>query len=304
MRVVFMGTPSFAVPSLRRLAEAYEVCLVVTRPDAVRGRGRKLVPSAVKEAASDLGIEVVCATRVDDELCALIEGLHPDVICVAAYGAILPDRLIAAAPLGCINVHASLLPRWRGAAPIQRAILAEDEEIGVSIMEIAHELDAGAYCRQASVPTAEMGADECTEVLATLGATELVAALAEIEAGTVAWHEQDEALVTFAPKVTKAEMALSPEFSAHELCLRVRASNDAAPARAKVLGRGMRVVSAREAELPVAAGAVAIEGRRVYLGCSSGSLELVEVRPDGKREMAASAWLQGVRLVDATWERA
>ena len=152
MRIVFMGTPEFAVPSLKAVAAAYDVALVVTRPDAVRSRGKKLEPSPVKACALDLGLPVLEAKRMDAEAIDAVRAAAPDLICVVAFGCILPDELLAVAPLGAINVHGSLLPRWRGAAPIQRAILAGDEKTGVSIMRVAHDLDAGAWCRQVSTP--------------------------------------------------------------------------------------------------------------------------------------------------------
>lgn len=304
MRVVFMGTPDFSVPSLSALAERHEVTLVVTRPDAVRGRGRALVPSPAKARATELGLAVLEARRMTPEALDAVRAAEPDVICVVAFGCILPDELLALAPLGAVNVHASLLPRWRGAAPIQRAILAGDAETGVSIMRVAHELDAGAWCRQARVPVAEKDAAELTAELAELGARELVAALDELAAGTAVWHEQDEGLVTLAPKVTKAEMRLSPEEPARVLARRVRASGDTAPARCVVAGRGVRVQTAREAAERLAAGAVEVAHGRVLLGCADDTaLEVLRVRPDGKREMEASAWAAGLRGA-TSWERA
>ena len=138
MRVVFMGTPAFAVPSLRKLAAAHKVALVLTRPDAVRSRGKKLEPSPVKEAALELGLPVMEANRMTPEVLDALRAAEAEVFCVAAYGCILPDEVLTMAPLGCVNVHASLLPRWRGAAPIQRSILEGDAETGVSIMRIGH----------------------------------------------------------------------------------------------------------------------------------------------------------------------
>ncbi|MBQ3282712.1 MAG: methionyl-tRNA formyltransferase, partial [Atopobiaceae bacterium] len=146
MRVVFMGTPEFAVPSLSALADAYEVVLVLTRPDAVRARGKELEPSPVKARALELGLPVLETSRITPEALEAVREAGPDVIAVAAYGCILPDSILDVAPLGCVNVHASLLPRWRGAAPIQRAVLAGDRRAGISIMRVVHELDAGAWC--------------------------------------------------------------------------------------------------------------------------------------------------------------
>lgn len=303
MRIVFMGTPDFAVPSLSAVAASHEVALVLTRPDAVRGRGRKLVPSPVKARAQGLGIPVLETTRVTDEVFEALRQAQPDLIVVVAYGCLLPDRVLDLAPLGCVNVHASLLPRWRGAAPIQRAVFAGDERAGVSVMRLVHEMDAGAYCRQASV---EVGEKDCATVmseLAELGARELLAALPTMEDGTVQWTEQDPSLVTFAAKIEKAEMLLDPADAAELNVRRVRASLDAAPARLVVAGKGVRALAAHVSGESLGQGAVLARKGHVFLGCSDGSLELDRVKPDGKREMDAGAWAAGLRG-EPTWERA
>lgn len=290
-----MGTPDFAVPSLRGLAEQHEVVLCLTRPDAVRGRGRRLEPSPVKVAAEELAVPVLETKRIPPEVVERIRGLKPDVVCVAAFSAMVPDALLGMPPLGCVNVHASLLPRWRGAAPIQRAILAGDARIGVSIMRIAHDLDAGAYCRQASVELGEKGCEQVTAELAELGARELLCALDEMSAGIAVWQEQDESLVTLSPKVTKDEMRLDPKDTALANRRRVQASNAAAPARFELGGHGVRAMDARVSGQDVACGETLVRHGHVYLGCSDGSLELLRVRPDGRREMDASAWAAGLR---------
>lgn len=303
MRVVFMGTPDFAVPSLAAVAAAHDVALVITRPDAVRGRGTELVPSPVKARALELGLDVLEARRMTPEAMEAVRAAAPDVICVVAFGCILPDELLEVAPLGAVNVHASLLPRWRGAAPIQRSILEGDAQTGVSIMRVAHDLDAGAWCRQASVSIGEKDADSLTRELAELGAAELVAALPELASGAAVWHEQDPAGVTLAAKIRKPEMRLDPADAAGTNARRVQASGDTAPARACVAGRGVRVMRARVAdELAAATGAVTVAHGRVGLGCADGTLEVLSVKPDGKREMEASAWAAGLRG-ELAWER-
>lgn len=302
MRIVFMGTPDFAVPSLRALAERHDVVLCLTRPDAVRGRGKRLEPSPVKAAAVELGVPALETKRITPEVLEQVREARPDAICVAAFGAILPDSILNVAPLGCVNVHGSLLPRWRGAAPIQRAILAGDERVGVSIMRIVHDLDAGAYCRQASLEVGERGCDELMPELAELGARELVAALDEMAAGTAVWHEQDESLVTLSPKISKQEMRLDPADAALANRRRVQASTDAAPARLGVGGHGVRALESHLADVQVAPGDVLVRHGHVYLGCSDGALELARVKPDGKREMDASAWAAGLRG-QLTWAR-
>lgn len=305
LRVVFMGTPDFAVPSLEALAAAHDVALVLTRPDAVRGRGRALVPSPVKARALELGIPVLECTRVTQDVDAALRAARADVFCVAAFGCILPDSVLEMAPGGCVNVHASLLPRWRGAAPIQRAILAGDAETGVSIMRIGHGVDTGAYCAQASCAVGEKDTEELTAELARLGANLLVETLPSVVDGSAVWVEQDEALVTHAAKIEKGELLLDPADGARANALRVQASGDTAPARCVVAGRGVRVCAARaDAEKGVAAGVVAVARGRVWLGCADGALEVLRVKPEGKREMDASAWAAGLRGDALTWERA
>lgn len=305
MRIVFMGTPEFAVPSLCALATRHDVCLAVTRPDAVRGRGRRLEPSPVKVAAQGLGVPVLEARRVGKEEIERVACEQPDVICVAAYGAILPDELLSVPTLDVVNVHASLLPKGRGAAPIQRAVLEGDEIAGVSIMRIVHELDAGPYCAQALIAIGEKPCAKVMSELANLGAQELVDALDAIEAGSVEWIAQDEQEVTYAAKVQKTEMLLDPSDNAISNKRRVQASLDAAPARAKVAGRGVRVLEACVCdEFAIAQGAVLVKKGRVVMGCAQGSIEVLRVKPDGKREMPASAWASGLRRDSLSWERA
>ena len=305
MRVVFMGTPDFAVPSLRELASRFEVVLVLTRPDAVRSRGKKLEPSPVKAAALELDIPVMEATRITPEVVDRLHEAEADIFCVAAYGCILPDEVLHMAPLGIVNVHASLLPRWRGAAPIQRAILAGDERAGISIMRIGHGVDTGAYCAQASCSVAGKTADELTAELAQLGADLLCDTLPALADETAVWTEQDESLVTHAQKISKAEMRLDPQESALVNLRRVLASSDAAPARCIAAGKPVRIMRAVAADGDAsmcAAGELVCQSKRIYIGCSDGALEITSVKPDGKRQMDASAWAAGLHGDSLAWE--
>lgn len=304
MRVVFMGTPDFAVPSLRELASRFEVVLVLTRPDAVRSRGKKLEPSPVKAAALELDIPVMEATRITPKVMDRLHEADADIFCVAAYGCILPDEVLNMAPLGIVNVHASLLPRWRGAAPIQRAILAGDERAGISIMRIGHGVDTGAYCAQASCSVAGKTADELTAELAQLGADLLCDTLPALADGTAVWIEQDESLVTHAQKISKAEMRLDPQEGALVNLRRVLASSDAAPARCIAAGKPVRIMRAVAADGDAsmcAAGELVCQSKRIYIGCSDGVLEVMSVKPDGKRQMDASAWAAGLHGDGLTW---
>ncbi len=303
MRIVFMGTPEFACPSLSAVSKSHDVVRVVTRPDAVRGRGKRLEPSPVKALAGELGLAVTEASRMTPEVMDELRAAKADLCVVAAYGCILPDELLEMFPLGCVNVHASLLPRWRGAAPIQRAVLEGDELAGASIMRVVHELDAGAYCAQVSTAVAGKTSSELLDELGHLGAEALVEAIGRIADGTAVWTEQDESLVTYAHKIEKAEMRLDPADGALANVRRVLASTDAAPARCKVAGKGVRLMRAMTCDDALAAGEVLVSHGRVALGCADGVLEVLDVKPDGKREMQASAWAAGLRADHLAWGR-
>ncbi len=303
MRIVFMGTPEFACPSLSVVSKAHDVVRVVTRPDAVRGRGKRLEPSPVKALAGELGLAVTEASRMTPEVMDELRAAKADLCVVAAYGCILPDELLEMFPLGCVNVHASLLPRWRGAAPIQRAVLEGDELAGASIMRVVHELDAGAYCAQVSTAVAGKTSSELLDELGHLGAEALVEAIGRIADGTAVWTEQDESLVTYAHKIEKAEMRLDPADGALANVRRVLASTDAAPARCEVAGKGVRLMRAMTCDDAVAAGEVLVSHGHVALGCADGALEVLDVKPDGKREMQASAWAAGLRADHLAWGR-
>lgn len=336
MNIVYMGTPDFSVKPLQELHKHHKISLVITRPDAVRGRGKKLIPSPVKQCANALSLSVREATRFDDELTLAVKACEPDVIVVAAYGCIIPDCVLALPRYTTLNIHASLLPRWRGAAPIQRAILSRDEVTGVSIMNVVHELDAGDFCRQASLKIGTQSLDELTDKLSALGARELLCALSDLEAHKLVWHKQSETDITYAQKIDKHELLLDPSLSAESNVVRIQASGDAAPARFMMGQKGVRalvgcfvgdeVASANAASNTAAsesavsenavsesaasknavcsqhipAGSVLIQNHRVFLGCASGTLELLRVKPDGKSAMSAHDWSLGLHNV-STW---
>lgn len=332
MNIVYMGTPDFSVNPLQELHKHHKISLVITRPDAVRGRGKKLIPSPVKQCANALSLPVREATRFDEGLISAVKACEPDVIVVAAYGCIIPDSVLALPRYTTLNIHASLLPRWRGAAPIQRAILSRDEVTGVSIMNVVHELDAGDFCRQASLKIGAQSLDELTDKLSVLGARELLCALSDIEEHKLVWHKQSETDITYAQKIDKHELLLDPSLSAESNMVRIQASGDAAPARFMMGQKGVRALVGRfvldnevasesaasesassksnasenaasehavHAEL-IPAGAVLIRNHRVFLGCASGTLELLRVKPDGKSAMSAHDWSLGLHNV-STW---
>jgi methionyl-tRNA formyltransferase len=296
VRVVFMGTPEFAEVSLRVLAAHHEVVGVFTRPDAASGRGRALRPSAVKTAALELGFRVYEPLSLrDDDYAETIRRLGADIIVVAAYGVILPVSILEAAPLGAINVHGSLLPRWRGAAPVQRAILAGDAVTGVSIMRMEAGMDTGPYCAQVSLELGDLNAVEAMAALARLGADALVAALPSIADGSAVWTPQEESLVTFADKISKSEVALEPDLPAETILRRVRAAMSTAPSRAVIGGRSVTVLEAARSTLALPVGEVASTKESVILGAADGAVEVRRLRPDGKTEMDSGAWARGIK---------
>lgn len=318
MRIVYMGTPEFSVPALEELAAHHELVLAITRPDSVRARGRALLPTPVKAKARTLGIPVLETTRLDEGVVSRIQELAPDCIVVAAYGAIIPDSILSIPRFGVINIHASLLPAYRGAAPVQRAILEGETQVGVSIMEVVHALDAGRYCLQESIPVGEKDTEELFCELSHVGAHALLRALVEIENGTVVWQVQDETRVSYAHKIEKKDTLLSLDQPALALQRRVQASSAEAPARVVIAGRRVRVLRARAITLDSAKalcgnagrgasdevlspGACIFDKHHLCLVCTEGCLQILELKPEGKKAMSVEAWLSGVRDM-LSWE--
>lgn len=315
MRVVFMGTPKLAADILVEIAQQHEVVCVYTRPDAVRGRGAKLEPSSVKAAAERLGIPVRTATSLRDaEEQAHLAELAPDAICVAAYGCILPREVLEIPRYGCLNVHASLLPLWRGAAPIERAILAGDEQTGVCIMRMEEGLDTGPYCVRRATEVEGKSAAELTDELANLGARALLTGLSVIEQGGAEWTFQDDAAATYAEKLAKDELYPDPAEPAAAMVRKVLASSEAHPARAVIAGRSATVerVALPDDERAAALcdgleqGAVRFAAKRLFLGTGDGAVEVLSLKPDGKKSMDARAFaagIQGIKAGGCTWGR-
>lgn len=303
LKVVFMGTPPFAVPSLMALHAAYDVVGVFTRPDAVSGRGSAPRPSPVKKAAIGAGLAIVEAATLGpgSEGAAVLERLSPDIVCVAAFGLLLPREVLSIPRLGCVNVHASLLPRHRGAAPVQRAILDGDERTGVSIMLMEEGLDSGPYAEQVSVPIGRHNTASLTEVLGEVGAAALVRVLERIASGEVVWTRQDGSAATYAPKVSRADVALDPTLGVEEADRRVRASSDSAPCAVRLAGARVRVIAAEPAGRDVAQGEAVSSERGPAIGLRDGALELTEVRPEGRADMPGPAYARGVRAWPIRW---
>ncbi len=284
MRLVFLGTPAAAVPSLRAVVGAgHEVVLVVTRPDRRRGRGSTLSPSPVKEAALELGLPVAHSVKVLDEVSA-------DLGIVVAYGAMIKPEVLERLPM--LNVHFSLLPRWRGAAPVERAILAGDEETGVGIMSLEATLDTGPLHAERRVTVGDKTASALTNELADVGATLLVEVLADPQAVATATPQVGEP--TYAQKLDAETFHLLPSMTAEEAARVVRLER----AWCLLGEKRFLVVEATAGPEGAPAGTVVREGNRAGLACRDGVLWLTSVQPEGSKAMAASAWLAGARLGD------
>jgi len=292
VRVIFMGTPDFAVPALQALVDAgHEVVAAYTQPPRPGGRrGKELTPTPVHEAADMLGIAVrhpVSLKGADEQ--ATFAALEADVAVVAAYGLILPQAVLDAPRLGCLNVHASLLPRWRGAAPIQRAILAGDEETGVTIMQMEAGLDTGPMLAVVKTPVDGKTAGELTAELAELGANLMVEVLADLPGHAAA--VQPEAGVTYAHKIDKAEARIDWANSADEIERQIRAFAPAPGAWFEFEGERCKVLAAELAGGTGQAGLVL--DNQLTIACETGAIRLTLVQRAGRPAMATADMLRG-----------
>ena len=298
-RAVFMGTPAAAVPILEALREIADVTVVVTRPDKARGRSRRLLAPAVKVAAAEWDLPVAQPTT-GDELFEVVAAAESDVAVVAAYGRLIKPALLELPTYGFVNVHYSLLPRWRGASPVVRAILAGDEESGVSLMQMDAGLDTGPVIATSRVGIAGTDdAESLTSTLAGLGADLLTSALPGYLLGEIAPQPQDDDAATAAAKVTTNEAHLDPEHhSAVAIDRAVRAFSPKPGAWSEIDGERLKVRAVAHAdasENSVAAGWAELVGGRVILGTRTDPLELIRVQPAGRPAMSGRDWMNGRR---------
>lgn len=297
MRLVFAGTPEFAASALRALLDAgHEISLVLTQPDRPAGRGMSLQPSPVKRQALAAGIEVFQPNSLRDlEAQNRIRDAVPEVMVVAAYGLILPQAVLDIPRLGCLNIHASLLPRWRGAAPIQRAILAGDAETGVCIMQMEAGLDTGPVLRSQAILIAQNDtAGTVHDKLAELGARLVVGTLAELP---ITARPQPESGVTYAAKIEKAEARLDWHLPAAEVERRVRAFNPFPGALASFDGHSVKVWRAECVSTEGEPGRIlAADKHGIVVGCGQNALRLLELQKAGGRRLSADQFLAGTPL--------
>lgn len=301
MRIIFFGTPEFAVPSLDTLRRGgHEVSAVITQPDRPHGRSRsKLVAPPVKDAAVAAGLEVLQPERpVGDLFAATLRHTGADLGVVVAYGHILRPEILSIPTRGMINVHASLLPRWRGAAPIQAAILHGDRLTGVSIMQMEAGLDSGpVYLRRELPIGAEDTTGALTPRLAELGAEALLEVVDALEAGGLPPARQDDALATFAPKVTRLSARVPWTGTAVDVALHIRAFDPWPGAWSDGSGGEVKLYTPRLAEGRGAPGQVIEAQSALIVACGDGAVQVAEVKPAGGRRMAAAEWLRGRPIV-------
>jgi len=316
VRIAYAGTPEFAVPALiALLGSPHSVVGVLTQPDRPKGRGRQLASSPVKQTALDHGIPVSQPQSLRDQSArADLTAWRPDALVVVAYGLILPQAVLDLPRLGCFNIHASLLPRWRGAAPIQRAVLAGDPQTGITIMRMSAGLDTGPILLQQTIPITQADtAGSLHDSLSQLGARALLRALEGVEEGSLASRPQPAEGVTYAAKIDKSEAIIDWARSAAEIARQVRAFDPWPIAETQFAGEQLRihkVLTVPATELP--AGVAAAPGTitvsrdgNVLVACGAGALTLLEVQRPGRRPISARDWantsdLAGRRLGQAS----
>lgn len=297
-RVVFMGTPQFAVPSLQSLINTQEVVGVVTQPDRPAGRGRSLQPSPVKVIALESGVPVYQPRSLrSEESAGPLQDWQPDVIVVAAFGQILRPHVLELPPKGCINVHASLLPRWRGASPIQHAILAGDKQTGITLMRMDEGLDTGpTYLQESTSITASDTSTTLYDRLATLGADMVGRHLDDILQGKIPAMNQDEDLATYAPMIKKEDGQIDWQESVLAIDRQIRAMNPWPGAFSHWEGQNLKILRAQpmpEISLPFPPGTVAVQDGKVVVQTGDGVLALNQVQLAGKKALAAEAFVRG-----------
>ena len=301
LKVIYAGTPDFSVAALQALINSeHEVVAVYTQPDRPAGRGRKLTPSPVKQVALDYDIPVYQPLnfKADEDKQALID-LGADLMVVAAYGLILPPAILDAPRLGCINIHASILPRWRGAAPIQRSILAGDAETGITIMQMDVGLDTGDMLSKVTCEIDEkITASQLHDQLMEMGGKALMDIMPAIESESLQPEKQDESLVTYAEKLQKAEATIDWKQSARQIALQIRAFN-AWPVSQTLYYKGdkelvMRIWQGQPLSQSTDADpgkVIAVQKKSFHVATGDGVLEVTEIQMPGKKPMAVAAFL-------------
>ncbi len=301
MRVLFMGTPDFGIPTLRALCAQFEVVGVVSQPDKPRGRGMQLQPTPIKQVAQEIGLPVwQPETLKDGALLPILEEVHPDAIVVVAYGKILPEYVLNFPQYGCINIHGSLLPAYRGAAPMQRAIMEGNTVTGITTMQMAKGLDTGDMLEVAEVSIGENDNFEMIhDRLAETGAKLICSTLSGLAAGSIKPIPQDHALATYAAKIEKADCLIDFTHSAREIHNQVRGLSPIPLAFTKLNGKLLKIITTciPGTDTEKAPGTVlSIDHGIIAVATGAGILHITEVLPEGKGRMSAAAFVNGKKI--------
>ncbi len=299
MRIVYMGTPDFAVPALEKLAQSpdYTVAAVFTQPDKPKGRKMVMTPPDVKVCAEKLGIPVFQPSSMrSEEAYNSLKELNPDVIVVAAYGQILPKAVLDLPKFGCVNIHGSLLPKYRGAAPIQQSVLDGEKVTGVTTMLMDVGLDTGDILLKAETEIGENEtAGELFDRLAVLGGELIIETLDKLKKGEITPQKQDDSLATHTSKITKDLCPIDFNKTAFEVHNKVRGLNPWPVAVTEIAGKTVKVYSSRVSDMSGAAGTI-LSLKPFVVACGDKSVELIEIQPQGKKRMTAQAFLAGHKL--------
>ena len=299
MRLIYMGTPDFAVPPMEMLAGAgHEILYAVTQPDAVRDRGKKIKYSPVKEKALEIGIPVLQPTKIkrNEAFAETLREADPDAIIVAAYGRILPPHILDMPRFGCLNIHGSLLPRFRGAAPIQAAIAAGDEETGVTIMHMNEGLDTGDMLAKASTPIGQKNCGQLHDELALMGGHLIVETLEDIEGALAKAEKQDDTLATYAPMISKADGHIDFTMSPEQIERRMRAFDPWPGTFAEMGGKTFKLwraaIPGKKTDAPVGT-VVAAGSEGLDISAGGAVLRVTELQAPGKKRMKSEDYLRG-----------
>ena len=298
-KIVFMGTPSFSVPILKAINDSnHKIIEVYSQPPNKKNRGLKVQKSSVHEYAEKLNISVRCPVKLDEESeISHLKKLKPDLVVVVAYGKIIPEKLLNIENLIFLNVHASLLPRWRGAAPIQRAIMKGDKETGISIMKIVPKLDAGPVLIQSKLSIGnEINYEQMSEKMSVLGAKLIIDALELIKNNKANFTPQDESKVIYAKKIEKIESKINWSESAEEILAKIRAFYPNPGNWFELDGARIKIIKALEVEATGKVGAI-IDDNKMIIACKKNALQILELKKEGKKLMKVNEFLKGNKII-------
>ena len=298
LKIVFMGTPSFSVPILKAINNSdHKIIEVYSQPPNKKNRGLKVQNSAIHDYADKLNIPVRCPDKLDEESeINHLKRLKPDLVVVVAYGKILPEKLLNIKNLSFLNIHASLLPRWRGAAPIQRAIMMGDKETGISIMKIVPKLDAGPILIQSKLPISnKINYEEMSKKMSDLGAKLIIDALELIKNNKANFTPQDETEVTYAKKIEKIESKINWNESAENILAKIRAFYPSPGTWFLLNGKRIKITKAIVVEKTGKAGAI-IDPNKMIIACKKNAVQILELKKEGKKLMQVNEFLKGNKI--------